>query len=88
MDLAKVIAAWLGTTKYSKVSILHNQMHINRRAISRINGKPYVYDHGFAAIGSTWVAVESDGEAVIIEAADPEFFNKLEIVVKKANGHS
>ena len=77
-DLARAIATWLGSTTHNRIFIeksgqVHELVICSRRS-------KYNFDYRFAIIGDTWVTAHP---GVHIEAADPEFFKKLELVIKE-----
>jgi hypothetical protein len=71
-----MIAAWLGTTKYSKISIHHDSIWITIKYTYRTP-----IDRNIGIIGESWVVIHPGN---VIEAADPEFFSKLEYAIKNA----
>lgn len=86
VNLAKVIAAWLGGTKHNRIFVARSgsvhELHILNN--TQYNGKPRQFEHSFAIIGDSWVAVPP---GIHIEAADPEFFTKLEAAIKTVENH-
>ena len=83
-ELPKAIAAWLGTTKHNRICITKGNSNAYELKITCSKTKSENWDRKFAIIGDTWVAAP---DGLLIEAADPEFFNKLEAVINKAEGY-
>lgn len=77
LDLPRAIAAWLGSTKHSRIFISKNAA-ANCHELTIIT-RPKGYDYKFGVIGDTWVVVPP---GVQLEIADPEFFEKLDVAIK------
>jgi hypothetical protein len=76
LDLPRAIAAWLGSTKHSRIYISKNPaQNCHELTITRNTG----YDYKFGVIGDTWVVVPPGVE---LEIADPKFFDKLEVAIQ------
>lgn len=81
-----MIAAWLGSSIKYKSIYVNRSGNVHELCITHNyikDNKMKQYDHAFAIIGESWVAVPTRrGESINIEAADPEFFTKLESAIE------
>jgi len=81
MNLARIVATWLGTTTHNKVFISKRSDGCYDLKLTAKSKYRYNYDRHIGVIGDTWVVIPP---GVALEAADPEFFGKLENIIKDA----